>query len=220
LLMFPAVALLLGRLLPAVGRTGDRTVLFPAAVLVALGAGLIAAGAGLARPGAAAWLAEAGSAVPRHAGAALIAAGVAMAAACRLDLESRVRLLATVTAVGVVVLSWGFLRASGPAYDVRAACAFLARLEAQGATLAVAASYFGQFHFYGRLRSRIEPIAKSGAEQWAAQHPDGYLIAYYEPKRWPPEGKPAFRALYRGGGMAVWPAREILAHPEITAAFK
>jgi hypothetical protein len=152
----------------------------------------------------------------------MIAIGLAMAAARRLALDLRIAVLSAATCAAIVVMGLGIARASGSAYDIRAISAVIGRLEAQGAPLAAARTYSGQFTFYGRIRSRIEPTRASSPEQWAAGHPDGYLIAFYQAEDWPPAGEPApvFRSLYRGGGVAIWRARDILAHPEIAAPFK
>jgi 4-amino-4-deoxy-L-arabinose transferase-like glycosyltransferase len=222
LLMFPAVALLLGRLLPEVDRAGDRSLLVPALVVMVLGAALIAVGAGLVRPKTAVWLAEAPAGPPYIAGAVLIAIGLAVAAARRMTLGARIGVLTAATCAAIVVSAWCVTRASGTANDIRAASAFVGRLEAQGAALAVAGGYHGQFNFYGRIRSRIERIRPSSAAQWAERHPEGYLVAFYPAGRWPAAAQvsPAYRSLYRSGYVAVWRARDVQAHPEIVSAFE
>lgn len=222
LLMFPAVALLLGRLLPDVDRAGDRSLLVPAAAVIAVGAAMIAMGAGLVRPKTAEWFAEMPAGPPYVAGALLIAIGLAVVAACRLTLGGQIRALTAATCAAIAVSAWCVLRVSGPANDIRAASAFVGRLDAQGTALAVAGGYHGQFNFYGRIRSRIERIPPSTAAQWAERHPEGYLVAFYPAGRWPAAARvaPAYRSLYRSGYLAVWRARDVQAHPEIASAFE
>ena len=122
----------------------------------------------------------------------------------------------------VLVLAWGVMRASWPAYDMRPAGAYLSHLESQRAPLAIAASYDGQFNFYGRLRTRLDKITASAAETWALAHPDGYIIAFYAAEHWPPAAQPvpAFQSLYRSGGMAIWRARDITQYPQLAQTFR
>jgi 4-amino-4-deoxy-L-arabinose transferase-like glycosyltransferase len=221
LLMFPAVALLLARLLPAADREHDRAMLVPGAVWIGTGAA-IAAFPHLAIADAAAWIERMPAQAAYLAGAALAAIGIGVAASRRRMLATRVAVLSAASCATVLVLAWGIVRASSGAYDVRPLSAYLAGLEARGFPLAVPASYQGEFNFYGRLRSRVHRIAAAEAESWARAHPDGYLVAFYSGANWPPgnEPAPAFRTLYRGGGIAVWAARDLVRHPELADAFR
>lgn len=222
LLMFPAVALLLARLLPEADRGRDGSLLAPAIAVIAVGALCIAAGRGMIPRGTAAWLDQ----MPLHvwylAGAGLIGIGLATALARRSVLNTRITVLAAASCAMVLVLAWGVVRGSWPAYDMRPAGAYLSRVEAEGAPLAIAASYHGQFNFYGRIKVRIEKITAAAAESWALAHPDGYIIAFYTAVHWPLRAgpAPAFQGLYGSGGMAIWRARDITRHPQLAQTFK
>ena len=222
LLMFPAVALLLARLLPELDRGRDGSLLAPAIALIAVGALWIAAGRGMIPAATAAWLNQMPFHVPYVAGASLIGLGFATALARRSVLNTRITVLAAASCAMVLVLAWGVMRASWPAYDMRPASAYLSRVESRGAPLAIAGSYDGQFNFYGRIKVRIEKITAAAAESWAFAHPDGYIIALYTAERWPlrAEPAPAFQGLYRGGGMAIWRAQDITRHPQLAQTFR
>ena len=222
LLMFPAVALLLARLLPELDRGRDGSLFVPAIALIAVGALWTAAGRGMIPAASAAWLNQVPFHVPYVAGAGLIGLGLATALARGSVLTARITVLAVASCAMVLVLAWGVMRASWPAYDMRPAGAYLSHLESQRAPLAIAASYDGQFNFYGRLRTRLDKITASAAETWALAHPDGYIIAFYAAEHWPPAAQPvpAFQSLYRSGGMAIWRARDITQYPQLAQTFR
>ena len=222
LLMFPAVALLLARLLPEAERGRNGSLIVPAIALIAVGALFISAGRGIVPRGMAAWLDQ----MPLHvwylAGAGLIGIGFATALARRSVLNTRIAVLAAASCAMVLVLVGGVMRASWPAYDMRPAGAYLSHLESRGAPLAIAASYDGQFNFYGRIKVRVEKITAAAAESWALAHPDGYIIALYTAEHWPlaAEAVPAFQSIYRSGGMAIWRAQDITQHPQLPQTFR
>lgn len=222
LLMFPAVALLLARLLPAVDGGRDGSLLVPGLVPIAAGAMCIAAGRGMMPPGIAAWRDQMPAYVPYVVGVGLIGIGLAVVAFHGRTLSTRITALAGASCATVLVLAWGAMRASWPAYDVRPAGIYLSQLEAQGAPLAIAASYHGQFNFYGRIKGRIETLVPSAVASWALAHPAGYVIAFHTAEQWPlrAEPAPAFQSLYRGGGMAIWRARDITQHPQLAERFR
>ena len=122
----------------------------------------------------------------------------------------------------VVAITWGLMRASWPAYDVRPTSLYLASLEAQGAPLAAITRYDSEYIFYGRMKTRIEKILGTAAEQWARANSGGYVLAFYHSGNWPPAGvpAPALEVRYRGGTMVVWRAGDIVAHPRIAQTFE
>lgn len=222
LLIFPAVALLLARVLPAVDRGRDGSLLVAALALVAVGAACIAAGRGIVPLGTAVWPHQMPVYVPYVAGIGLIGIGVAITSVRGRTLSTRIKALAAASCAATLVAVWGVGIASWPAYDMRPASAYLSHLESQGAPLAIAASYHGQFNFYGRIKSRIEPLTASAVHGWTRAHPDGYVIAFHPAERWPlgAGSVPAYQSLYFSGGMAVWRARDIARHPELVQSFK
>jgi 4-amino-4-deoxy-L-arabinose transferase-like glycosyltransferase len=218
LMIFPPVALLLARLLPEADRGRDATVLVVAGALVVLGCGFVLAGmVGRVPGGRAVWLAQAPVSTAYLVGAALIGLACAVAVTRAASLATRVKVLAAVGAAGVVVLSGGFMHASGGAYDVRKTSAVIAALEAKGAPMTINMHYSGEFSFYGRLKSRIEPSAPWELPEWLDANPEGYVIAVYPANQWPPATtkKPVHTALHRGGALMVWRARDVLSEPQL-----
>lgn len=223
LLMFPAVALLLARVLPVVERRGhDRAMFVPATICIGVGIAIAAVPYGPLE-GAAAWIDRMSPRVAYLAGAGLAAIGISIAAARRRMLAARVAVLSVAGCGTVLVLVWGIMQASSPAYDVRPLSIYLSDLEVQGSPLAVTTNYQGEFNFYGRIRSHVDKITAQEAENWARAHPDGYLVALYSAANWPPpenEPAPAFQTLYRSGGIAVWAAQDIVKHPRLADSFR
>jgi hypothetical protein len=109
------------------------------------------------------------------------------------------------------------MHASGGAYDVRKTSAVIAALEAKGAPMTINMHYSGEFSFYGRLKSRIEPSAPWELPEWLDANPEGYVIAVYPANQWPPATtkKPVHTALHRGGALMVWRARDVLSEPQL-----
>jgi 4-amino-4-deoxy-L-arabinose transferase-like glycosyltransferase len=221
LLMFPAVALLLARLLPVGERDGDRTMLVPAAICIGTGLAVAVIPHGPIE-GVAAWIDRMSRWAAYLAGAGLAAIGIGIAAARRSVLATRVAVLSAAGCGTVLTIVWGIMQASSPAYDVRPLSAYLSGLETRGAPLAAATNYQGEFNFYGRIRSRVDKITAAEAENWSRAHPDGYLIVLYSAANWPPgsEPAPAFQTLYRSGGIAVWTARDIVKYPRLADSFR
>src|SRR4029078_10628652 len=163
------------------------------------------------------WAAQVLSPAVYAIGGAFVGLGCALFATPTAALAARITALDVARAVVVVGLTGAFMHASGQAYDVRPTSAVLARLEAKGAPLAITMHYSGEFNFYGRLKSRIEPTAPWEVASWANAHRDGYVIAVYPAQEWPPATKrtPRHQALHRGGGLMIWPVADVLAEPGV-----
>jgi 4-amino-4-deoxy-L-arabinose transferase-like glycosyltransferase len=221
LLFFPAVALLLARLLPRVERAGDVSIWLPASVHAAGGLLLLALARGLIPAPGVPWLSQASGLPLEVAGAAWVGLGIAVASVRKADLGLRIRVLAATTGAMTLVLAWGLMRASQGAYDVRPMSAYLAGLEARGAPLAAITRYDGEYNFYGRLRSRVE-VLDTHPERWARAHPDGYLFVRYHSANWRTAGipAPAREESYRGATMVVWRAADVAADPGIARTFE
>ncbi|HEX2115857.1 MAG TPA: hypothetical protein VHM01_15740, partial [Alphaproteobacteria bacterium] len=97
-----------------------------------------------------------------------------------------------------------------PAFDVGPAAAFLAQAEVQRTPVALLGDYEGQYHFAGRLTRPILEVDLATVQRWAAEHPDGLLIT--TPNSLPGDFVPAFTAPYRGRRVAIWHARDVIAH--------
>lgn len=222
LLFFPAVALLLARLLPTVERGRDDSLLVPALVYAMLGALFIAAAHGDIPRGAAEWLTGMPGGLLYAAGGGLMALGLAVAACRGRALGMRIAILAMSSCAMLLVVVWVVMQVAWPAYDVRALSRELSVLEANGAQFAQITRYDGQFTFHGRLRRRVETIIAGDAVRWSREHPRGYVFAFYSAGRQPPMGEsaPVLQQRYRGGTMAIWRAPDIVAHPQIAATFE
>jgi 4-amino-4-deoxy-L-arabinose transferase-like glycosyltransferase len=222
LLGFPAVALLLARGMPAAERLADSSVALPALVCFAGAAALLALALG-AGPAVAAPALVALAAGPIEVAAAGYAGiGAAVLAARRASPRAQVRLLAACTCAALLLGAWAVTRAAWPAYDVRPMSEQLARIEAAGAPLAIAGAYHGEYHFHGRLRRRIAPLAPEQVSAWAEANPSGYLLAYYRGDRWPVPGlpEPAFHSRFRSGTMVLWRAAQLAAESRIVESVK
>lgn len=140
----------------------------------------------------------------------------------RLATAQRVRVLAAATWVMLLIMAGGLFRASWPAYDVRPASAFIRNLAAVGAPVAISdSSYQGEFNFFARIKAPITEVRGPALLDWARAHPDGYVIAYVTLANWNRNAPPAplYRQLYRGEGMGVWSARQLVADPGLVQRF-
>ena len=222
LLFFPAVALLLARLLPMAERARDRSIFLPALVFAGTGALLFAAGMNLIPLGKVPWLSDMPTLPLYLTGASLAGIGFTIAAAHARGLGTRIKMLSVATCAMILVMTWCLMRVSWPAYDVRPTSLYLASLEAQGAPLAAITRYDSEYIFYGRMKTRVEKILGTAAESWARTNPNGYVLSFYHSGNWPPASvpAPALEVRYRGGTMVVWRAGDIVAHPRIAQTFE
>jgi 4-amino-4-deoxy-L-arabinose transferase-like glycosyltransferase len=149
-------------------------------------------------------------------GLLLIVPAVALLGVRDLPVTSYVRRLALLSVAAVAIVQLALFPPAGPAYDLRQAGEMLARVQEEGRPVANIGKYHGQYHFHGRLRQRLIPLARGEAFGWASDHPDGCLVAYYEG---PPPAHSRSGALhvqdYRGGSLAIWPGRTVAEAPEV-----
>lgn len=145
--------------------------------------------------------------------ALLLLAAAALCWFAVLQLGAVVRVAAVAVSVWTAVVSLAVLGPARPVLDVRPVSRVLAQLQAEGHRLAYLGNYHGQFHFAGRLRQRIAPLAtREAVNAWLSAHPDGYLIVNYK------SAVPRFDFAapvypYRGGVLVVWPAGALLSNP-------
>lgn len=128
------------------------------------------------------------------------------------DLATAVRSLALAGVVLIGGLHIAVLRVAAPAYDLRAISARIAALQAEQRPIAHVGKYHSQFHFLGRLREPLEVIAPDEVLDWAAAHPQGYLVVYFDIWPGPREGAEHLQD-YRGDSddLALWSAAKLLA---------
>jgi hypothetical protein len=115
--------------------------------------------------------------------------------------------------LGSAVLTLALVAPARPAYDLAVFSRILAAAQAEGRPVAWLGKYHGQFHFAGRLRERVAPIAAPAQLQsWLRDNPDGYLLVNYKNPHFPlPEDVRV--QPYRGGSLALWPAARLRAEP-------
>jgi len=141
-----------------------------------------------------------------------------MAGAVPVLLVGRVRpvrfphLVALCSAWLIAGVAGGVFRTAAPAYDLREASEVVAAARGAGRPVVNLSAYHGQFGFYGRLTAPLESLPSGQAPEWAGEHPQGYLIAYYagHPARHPGM---VYMQSYRGGSLVIWKGEAIAAQP-------
>jgi len=100
-----------------------------------------------------------------------------------------------------------------PAYDLTAFGARIEALQRDGHPVAHAGSYHGQFQYVGRLTQPISVVPSAELANWAAAHPDGYIVLYHGD--WPtlPRTGADHVQDYRGDpdDLALWSAAKWIA---------
>lgn len=124
---------------------------------------------------------------------------------------ARAQRLAVVAPAIVVTFTAVFFHETAPAYDLAAAASQVRDLERAQCSIAYVGAYSGELHFLGRLEARFDIVAPEVAADWAAHHPDGYLVGSAE--RAPPSALYAQR--WRGKWFAIRSASQVV---RVTAA--
>jgi 4-amino-4-deoxy-L-arabinose transferase-like glycosyltransferase len=151
-------------------------------------------------------------------GALLLLGGLLVTWRRPVRLEAGVRTLAASTWIGLLVVIGGIFNLSWPAYDLRPASAFLRQAAARGEPVAILDSgYQGQFNFFGRLTHPVKELNSGDLPEWIRKHGSGYVIAYYNPRKWSPSDSdpPAYQQLYRAKGLAIWSSAQLQRHPQL-----
>jgi len=124
-----------------------------------------------------------------------------------------VKLMALGTVLVVVLLHISVLYVAKPAYDLTAFGARIEALQRDGHPVAHAGSYHGQFQYVGRLTQPISVVPSAELANWAAAHPDGYIVLYHGD--WPtlPRTGADHVQDYRGDpdDLALWSAAKWIA---------
>ena len=127
------------------------------------------------------------------------------------SLLSGIQYLVTVSIVAFVVVNIGIVKPIYYAYyDLHAFSTLLKSLEDQGHPIANAGAYHGQYHFLGRLNHPIVVFDQGESwQQWSIDHPDGYVIIYYD--EWDDQQlvKPVYFQRYRLDAVALWSAKQL-----------
>ena len=210
----PAIALVLARLLTADGGGEKR----PARDMALPGLFAVLSGAALtvltvfAFSAAPSWL----ELVNTRWGLALAVAGVAMLFSGKLSLPGRIGAIASLSAVFVVVGHLALQPVLASSYDLRPVALRLAQWERDGIPLANFSKYHGQYNFLGRLKKPVTQIGilSPDKKDFLEHHPDGKIIAYHETL--PTAAKPVAVYRFRDRLIAIWDARTVIRHPNIT----
>lgn len=152
-----------------------------------------------------AWLADLPSYVP----AALAAAALLLAPAARAPLRRACLVTGLLFTLAFATVYVGAMQALGPRYDLRPAAAAVAQAQAEGAPVAYVGRYHAQFSFLGRLRQPLAELRGYQLPDWAAAHPDGYVVVGCEGEPKPPAG--IFQQPYRSGSLRLWPVARLRA---------
>jgi 4-amino-4-deoxy-L-arabinose transferase-like glycosyltransferase len=174
--IFPAFALLAARgLLHEESRRFDQ---LPAALAaIAIGVLLI----GLPHYAQSHQMAHWIQSIPVWTGAAVILAGLALAAMPSATLQANVWRMTLFSAATVVLTIYiALIRTAGPAYDVREMGKRLKAYQDAGVPLAHADEYPGQYQFVGRMVSEPEIVRKSRLTDWFKAHPEGKAVVYFD----------------------------------------
>ncbi len=97
-----------------------------------------------------------------------------------------------------------------PFFDLTPVASRMKQLQDAGLSVAVFADYRGEFDFAGRLETAPQPVpTRAEAARWAAAHPAGAIVTYFDgsPLRLP--ALPMFRGVARDRWVAIWPASVI-----------
>ena len=109
-------------------------------------------------------------------GVLLMVAAVVLLLQRRLSAVATPQRLTLFSVLVIVVLHLGVFRIAAPAYDLQSASRVIARAQAAGHEVAIAARYHGQFGFAGRLTQTLVQLPADAALAWAGQHPQDYLV--------------------------------------------
>ena len=116
-----------------------------------------------------------------------------------------------VAAVTPLLLLGGLVAARDlmPAYDLKP---LAGRLAGQDGDIAMLGRYRGEFGFLARLTRPVETLLfNADVEAWLKQHPNGLVVARFDPGAAPIPRPPAYAQAYRGRRIGIWTADPHLA---------
>jgi len=94
-------------------------------------------------------------------------------------------------------------------YDLKDISSYVARLQDKGAEVSYVGTYHGQFNFLGRLAKPVEVVQPEQVEQWAADHPDGCIVADERHLELNPDIRPEYQSPWGYHIYRVWKGRSI-----------
>ncbi|HEY9164021.1 MAG TPA: phospholipid carrier-dependent glycosyltransferase [Magnetovibrio sp.] len=137
--------------------------------------------------------------------AALLAGFAAWTRAAGPKAEAR---LIAVTVAGIIVFTH---LAAAPglslAYDLEPTSQKIKTYQDAGRPVAYVGKYHGEFQFLGRLEQPVTTLnSMEEGRVWAAQHPNGVVVATLRASEIPADRPPVHQHAYRGQMLAVWDA--------------
>ena len=101
----------------------------------------------------------------------------------------------------VAVTMFALLRTAGEAYDIRPISYQVKALETSNTPVAFIGKYAGTYDFVGRLSHPPEVLDASGVAAWLDAHADGRVIAFFDQKSKPEQAE--FLQHYKGQFIAI-----------------
>ena len=97
-----------------------------------------------------------------------------------------------------------------PFFDLTPVASHMKQLQDAGLSVAVFSDYRGEFDFAGRLEIAPQPVpTRVEAARWAAAHPAGAIVTYFDGSPFRLPALPMFRGVARDRWVAIWPASVI-----------
>jgi 4-amino-4-deoxy-L-arabinose transferase-like glycosyltransferase len=116
--------------------------------------------------------------------------------------------LATLACVLMVKLA--IVQGTGTRYDIRLAAERIRVAQEQGRPIVHMGWHHGVYEFAARQTEPLQTLGDIGElERWAAIHPDGLVVSFYERFRF--RATPVFTTQFRGAEVSIWNVREALA---------
>ena len=99
-----------------------------------------------------------------------------------------------------------------PLYDIKPMAQAVRKAQQQGTTVANLQGYHAQYQFLGRLEAPLVELGDDPAQQlaWLKVHPEAYAVVYFHDARVLNTMEALHQQVYRGGAVALVPAREAL----------
>jgi MFS family permease len=148
------------------------------------------------------------STVPAWGGVVLIVAAVLLFLRPVTGPSGYVLKVAVFSGLFVSVIYLAVIRHAGPAYDIREISYRIKALQEQGAPIANAGKYYGQYDFVGRLAEPPESVTRSILAPWFVAHPNGRAIVSFDKGDDLAPLKLAYQQHYRGGQIGILTAEQ------------
>ena len=204
--LFPAFALLASYALDRAGEYREWDPVLPGLFVIGIGCALILHSLFPLHPN----LSQVLSRINPYYGLVLIASCPVLCGLYRISGELRVTLM---SALGVLMVVMLHLSLAGvfACYDMRNPSSYIARLQSQNTSISYVGKYHGVFNFLGRLKNPLDVIREDQVRQWAAEHPDGRIIADEEHLSPKPGIVPEYECTYGIHVIRIWKSSTIIA---------